>query len=384
MNHQQAPNKTFQNLHINFVQSDLDAVLGSFNTVSFSGKSPIIKDYEKVIAKWFGTDLALACANGTIAIELALRSLEVGPGDYVALPPTAPIMTILPIITIGATPVFCDVATGSFSADLDHLSDLRSRYPIKALIVVPMWGYPLSMEKTAQYCKKHNIALIEDCAHAIGTKADGKYLGLFGDVATFSTHERKLVSTGEGGFCLVRDEIVYEKMLSWQHHGLVASNRDRQYRLGEAVGTNFKLSPLCAALGINQFNRLAQKIAERRERVTAMREQLADLSDIKEFDRFQSAEVNGYSMVFRYLGGSCRSKAAQLAARGVISDTTRYGYKPLYKEPAFVEYAEPCPNAEQLIETIFTVPCHEGLSTDDMSIISTAVHDIFGRKDGAE
>ncbi|NDJ56508.1 DegT/DnrJ/EryC1/StrS family aminotransferase [Enterobacteriaceae bacterium 4M9] len=370
-------NKAYQNLHINFDQSDYNAVLASFNTTSFSGKSPIIGEYESVIANYFGSSNALACCNGTVAIELALRGLDIKPGSRVALPPTAPIMTILPIITAGCVPVFCDVSALSFSPDLAHLQALHREQPIAALIVVPMWGYPLEMRAVAETCRALNIRLIEDCAHAFGTQSDGQYLGTFGDVSCFSTHERKMVSTGEGGFCLTSDENVYERMLSWQQHGLKPSSRASQYLLGEDIGTNYKLPPLCAALGINQFARLDQKLAERRERVAKVRKALSAIPTIREFPRHQNAEVNGYAMVYYHLNGSSVTQGERMLTQGVMSDTTRYRYKPLYREPAFTQYARACPNAEHIIDTIFTVPCHEGLDDSDIDYIVSVVNDNF-------
>ncbi|NKI73446.1 DegT/DnrJ/EryC1/StrS family aminotransferase [Dickeya sp. CFBP 2040] len=372
-------NKSYQNLHINFDQSDYDAVVNSFNTTSFSGKSPIIGEYEQVISDYFGTQKALACNNGTVAIELAIRGLGLEPGDAIALPPTAPIMTILPIITTGCVPVFCDVGPLTFSPDLNHLKQLVQRHPIKALIVVPMWGYPLQMKAVADFCQAQGIKLIEDCAHAFGTRSDGGYLGTFGDVSCFSTHERKLVSTGEGGFCLTNNENIYERMLSWQHHGLKASSRSSGYILGEDIGTNAKLPPLCAALGINQFKKLDQKIADRRLRASKVRHALSEIPSIKEFPRYQGEEVNGYSLVYYHLNGSSVEQGIQMLNQGVMSDTTRYKYKPLYQEPAFTQYAEPCPNAEQIIDTIFTVPCHEGLDDSDIDYIASVVSSNFLR-----
>ncbi|RJL51215.1 DegT/DnrJ/EryC1/StrS family aminotransferase [Pectobacterium carotovorum] len=369
--------KTYQNLHINFDQSDYDAVLSAFNTTSFSGKSPILTEYEHALARYFGTTKALPCCNGTVAIELAIRGLGLQPGDRIALPPTAPIMTILPIITTGCMPVFCDVAPLSFSPDLDHLRKLVQEQPIKALIVVPMWGYPIEMRAVVDFCKTQGIRLIEDCAHAFGTTSDGQYLGTFGDVSCFSTHERKLMSTGEGGFCLTNDDDVYERMLRWQHHGLKASSRNNGYILGEDIGTNFKLPPLCAALGINQLKKLDRKIADRRERVQKVRQALSAIPTIEEFPRYQGAEINGYSMVYHNLNGASVEQGNRMFSQGVMSDTTRYKYKPLYREPAFTPYAEPCPNAEHIIETIFTVPCHEGLNDSDIDYIVSVVNDNF-------
>lgn len=369
------PKKTFQNLHINFTSDDMDAVVRSFNPVSFSGKSPILKEYEAVIANYFGTQHALACCNGTVAIELALRAVGVKPGDHVALPPSAPIMTILPILTMGAVPLFCDIRRDDFGTDLDSLATAASKP--KALIVVPMWGYPLEMESIAAYCAGNNIALIEDCAHSFGTKAHGRYLGTFGAASTFSTHERKLVSTGEGGFCLTNSQAIQDAMLSYMHHGLAIGKAGGAYVLGEHLGTNFKLAPMCAALGLNQFGKLDAKIAARRERARYIRQKLSDLPGIVEFPRFGGEDINGYSMVWRATNGNAVERAQALNACGIISDTVRYGYKPLYREPAFEAFARHCPNAEQTIRSIFTLPCHEGLGPEDLDYIVATTRNIF-------
>lgn len=375
MLYREKPQKILQNLNIAFAQDDLDAVVASFNPVSFSGKSPIIKDYEAVIAQYFGTRHALACCNGTVAIELALRAVGVGVGDRVALPPTAPIMTILPILALGAVPLFCDTRETDFGTDLESLAS--ADVTPKALIVVPMWGYPLEMASIVAYCADNGIALIEDCAHAFGTRAHGTYLGTFGVASTFSTHERKLVSTGEGGFCLSNDAAVHDAMLSYQHHGLAVGAAGGAYVLGERIGTNYKLPPMCAALGINQFRKLDAKIAARRERVRALRERLADIPGIREFDRFEDEEINGYATVWRAESGDARAQAQALNARGIVSDTVRYGYKALYREPAFTAFARPCPTAEATIRSIFTLPCHEGLDEADMDHIEASMCAIF-------
>lgn len=376
MTYQDRQPRILQNLNIAFDQDDLDAVAQSFNPVSFSGKSPIIKEYESVIAGYFGIGNALACCNGTVAIELALRAVGVGAGNRVALPPTAPIMTILPILTMGAVPLFYDTRPDDFGVDLGSLAGCEPAP--KALIVVPMWGYPLEMESIAAHCAEHGIALIEDCAHAFGTKAHGRYLGTFGAVAAFSTHERKLVSTGEGGFCLTGDDAIHAAMLSYQHHGLAVGAAGGAYVLGEHIGTNFKLPPMCAALGISQFRKLDAKIAARRERVRELRERLADVPGIVEFPRFEDEEINGYSTVWRARSGDAQAQARALNARGIVSDTVRYGYKPLYREPAFTAFARDCPNAEATIRSIFTLPCHEGLDRTDMDHIEASVRAVFG------
>lgn len=370
--------KLYQNLNINFDEKDIESVSKSFNNISFSGKSPIISEYERVIEEYFNIEHAIACCNGTVAIELALRGVGVEAGCRVALPPTAPIMTILPVITMGATPVFCDVAKSGFGPDLADLEVLL-RNGIDALVMVPMWGYPFDPKPIIDLCRRYDVPVIEDCAHSFGTTVAGKKLGTFGDAAAFSTHERKLVSTGEGGFCLTPRRDVYERMRSWQQHGLSMSRNDGSYTLGEGIGTNYKLSPLCAALGISQFSKLDQKIAARRERVHTLRSELSKLHTIHEFARTTGDEINGYAMVF-WGPEDTLAKAKELSTYNVLSDTTRYNYKPLYQEPAFKNFSRECPNAERMINLIFTIPCHEGLERGDLNYIASITKKVFGNK----
>jgi perosamine synthetase len=375
--------RPLQNLHISFDEHDKRAVAAAFNAQSFSGKSPIITDYEAVIAQYFGVSHALACCNGTVAIELALRGLGIVSGSRVALPPTAPIMTILPVLAMGCVPVFYDVSPESFGPDIDDLRRLLSG-GIDAIITVPMWGYPWDMLPVTRFCRAHGIRLIEDCAHSFGTEMEGRKFGTFGDAAAFSTHERKLVSTGEGGFCLTPHRDVLDRMRSWQHHG-ASPDKDGVSRLGEGIGSNYKLAPLCAALGISQFAKLDDKIRIRRQIADQIRNRLRGCDGLREFSRFQASDINGYAMVFWCNDEElAQMRAAKLAHRGIQSDTERYGYKPLYQEPAFISYARKCPNAERLIRSIITLPCHEGLSRRDVGEIASIVCDIYGNAQVAE
>ncbi|SNR86556.1 DegT/DnrJ/EryC1/StrS family aminotransferase [Puniceibacterium sediminis] len=373
---QHPPVPAFQNLHISFDEMDLQSVIAAFDGPGFSGKAPVVERYEEVIAAYFGVTHALAACNGTVAIELALRGLGLGPGHHIGLPPTAPIMSILPILAVGAIPVFYDVEVDSFAPKLDDLRTLITTSGLDAVLTVPMWGYPWDVAPLAQFCREMGLLLIEDCAHSFGTSMDGRKFGTFGDASTFSTHERKLVSTGEGGFCLTPHSEVYARMRQWQHHG---ATRDAQggERLGHARGGNAKLAPICAALGISQFAKLDAKIAARQERVSNLRVLLSHIPVLTEMCRYEGAEVNGYATVWWHHGVNTRALTKQLADRGVQSDTTRYNYKPLYREPAFRAFARPCPNAEHLIASILTLPCHEGLTHEDLDTIANIAAEVF-------
>jgi perosamine synthetase len=367
----------YQNLWINFDKTDVAEVARAFDGPGFSGKAPVVSQYEKAICEYFGVENTNACSNGTVAIELALIARGIKSGDRVAIPPTAPIMTALPVLNLGAEPVFYDLNGVDFSPSLSDLEEIHNESPIKALITVPMWGYPYDAPAARRFCNERGIAMIEDCAHAFGTRVENKLLGTFGHLGTFSTHERKLLSTGEGGLVITDDRNLSERIRTHQNVGQSYHDPDSIGLLGVHGGTNYRLNPLAAALGFRQVQKLDDKIARRRERVAYIRKQLAQVQCITELPRFNDEDINGYAMVYEHDASAGSLIASTLAGHGIISDTFRYRYKPLYQEPLLKAHARACDNAQELVARIFTVPCHEGLNDEDLQYIVSTIRTVL-------
>lgn len=189
---------------------------------------------------------------------MVLITLGVGKGDEVILPCTAPIMTVLPIIYVGAKPVFVDSERDNFNI---NILDLKQKISIKTklFINVPMWGYANNIFDIVKLCRDKNIPVLEDNSHCHGTKVGHKFLGTYGDFSIFSTHERKLITTGEGAFILVDDKNYYEKLIELRSFGEATHQTVKDNNLlgayGYSFGLNFKLSAINAALGISQLNK---------------------------------------------------------------------------------------------------------------------------------
>lgn len=361
--------RRLENRFPNISVADMASIARALEALELSGSAAMVSQFERGMAEKFGRSFAVALCSGTVSIYSALWALKIGPGDEVIVPPTAPIMSALPIVHLGATPVFADVtSTPGFGLDPDALEAAISNRT-RAVICVPLWGYPIDMDVIAAIAKNRNIALIEDVAQSHGTTWHGRYLGTFGDAGCLSTHERKLITTGEGGVVLTDREDLANGIRILVRYGIFNNVG------GEKLGSNYKLAAVPAALGLSQITKLDMKIHERKRVGDAIRAGLSQLSWLREFPIEPDSVHNGYSLVYeitdRSIDGALLGQ--KLAAEGVISDTWRYNYRPMYRYPLFVPYASACPNAEDLIPRTLTLPCHEGLSDEDIDFLVTRV-----------
>lgn len=365
--------KTLKNKFVLIDKEDEKAVIQTLRDKQLSGTADVVEQYEKALASYFQTDYAIACANGTIAIHLALLGLGIEQGDEVILPPTAPVMTALPILLAKAVPVFVDTPNEeNFSFDIKDLEN-KITSKTKAIITVPMWGYPIEMDEVIRVANNHKIPVIEDCSQAHGTTYAGKYLGTFGDIGLWSTHDRKLITTGEGAFITTNNLTLYQKMQEIKSFGRVMrTTKELQPYLGQfgvLFGFNYKINALGAGLGISQLKKLAKRIAIRTNNAKLIRKGIASLAWATEIAIVPHGVPNYYALLVRidpsFHTGEYVSK--YLLERGIVSDTYEYGYKPLYEMPLFSQYDAHCPHAKRLTETIITLPTHEGLTKEDLA-----------------
>ncbi|GFJ82024.1 DegT/DnrJ/EryC1/StrS family aminotransferase [Phytohabitans houttuyneae] len=343
--------------HVIIDATEYAAIRAVLDTRDLSGTASVIADYETALADWFGTNHAVACSSGTAALHLALLAVNVTSGDEVIVAATAPVMTAMPILAVGATPVFADTATPtSFALDLDDIA-AKVTERTRAVIAVPMWGYPADGPDLADACHTWGIPLIEDAAQAHGTIVSGRYAGTRATIGTFSTHNRKLICTGEGGFCLTTNPAIARRLSEMRNIGKRPGES-----FGATFGLNLKLNAIAAALGLTQLSRLATRLEHRRATLNAVTEHLAGVRGLRPFPIRADGEPNGYAAVFT-TPGQAEPVALRLAAAGITSDPMRYGYRPLYHTSALARHAPPtpCRNAEQLAATLLTVPCHEGV-----------------------
>ena len=228
------------------------------------------RDFETEFAAWCGTSHAVALANGTLALDVALKAMGVGPGDEVVVTPRTFIASISCVVNAGAIPVFADVEIDSGNISAATISKvLTSR--TKALICVHLAGWPCDMDPIMALAGQHGLKVIEDCAQAHGARYKGRSVGSIGHVGAWSFCQDKIMSTGgEGGMVTTNDEALWRTMWAYKDHGKsYEAVYERQHPSGfrwvhESFGTNWRMLEMQAVIGRIQLRRMADWTAKRR------------------------------------------------------------------------------------------------------------------------
>lgn len=331
---------------------ELDEIAEILADGRLSGGARILPVYEKALAGWFGVQRAVAVNSGSSALHATLVALGVRPGDEVLVPATAPIPTAMPILTCGATPVIVDTVPGSLGMDpADAQAKLTAR--TKVAIGLPLWGYPADDTPVATMLAAAGVPLIEDACQAHGTRVRGRYAGTRHRAGCFSTHDRKPLSTGEGGFVLTDDEKLAEKIDYYTHLG---------HLNGHVHGVNDKLAGPLAAIGLRRLPDLETQLRSRRAHAARLLAELPEGGRLAELAYGQADQPNYYNLVLTAHPASAEALAAAFTDAGLPPDSVRYGYRPLYHQPIFTKFTTTCPNAERLAATTFRLPVHPSMS----------------------
>lgn len=226
--------------------------------------------FEREFAAWTKARHAVALANGTVALEIALRALEVGPGDEVIVTPRSFIASVSCVVAVGATPVFADVdreTQGLSAATIGPRITPRT----KAVVVVHLGGMPADMDPILELARTHGLAVVEDCAQSHGARYKGRSVGTLGDVGCWSFCQDKIITTGgEGGMVTTNDPALGRRMWSLKDHGksydaMQTDESQATFRwVHECFGTNARMLEMQAAVGRLQLRNVEQWIALRR------------------------------------------------------------------------------------------------------------------------
>lgn len=234
------------------------------------------REFEKEFAAWCGTNYAVALANGTLALDVALKALGVGPGDEVIVTPRTFIASISCVVNAGAVPVFADVESDSGNISAQTIASVLSPRT-KAVICVHLAGWPCDMDPIMALASKHELKIIEDCAQAHGARYKGKPVGSIGHIGAWSFCQDKIMSTGgEGGMVTTNDESLWRAMWSFKDHGKsYEAVYERQHPPGfrwlhESFGTNWRMLEIQAVIGRIQLKRISDWTSARKRNAEAI------------------------------------------------------------------------------------------------------------------
>ena len=264
------------------------------------------REFEKEFASWVGTDYAIALGNGTLALDIALKALNIGAGDEVITTSRTFLASASSIVTSGAEPVFADVDLNSQAITAETIKVVLTP-KTKAVIVVHLAGMPAEMDDIMALSAEHGFYVIEDCAQAHGAKYKGQSVGSIGHIGAWSFCQDKIMTTGgEGGMVTTNSKELWSTMWSYKDHGKsfdAIYNREHPpgFRwLHESFGTNWRMTEMQAVLGRIQLARMADWTLKRQTNGKAIDNAVIDLNVVRTVNvaRFmEHAEYKHYIFV---------------------------------------------------------------------------------------
>lgn len=349
------------------------------------------REFEKEFAAWSDSAYAIALGNGTLALDIALQALEIGPGDEVVVTPRTFIASISSVVNAGAVPVFADVDADSQNIEAHSIAKVLTP-KTKAIVVVHLAGMPADMDAIMALAAEHNLYVIEDCAQAHGAKYKGRSVGSIGHVGAWSFCQDKIMTTGgEGGMVTTNDEQLWRKMWSYKDHGKsYEAVYEREHAPGfrwlhESFGTNWRMTEMQAVIGRIQLKRMPQWQAQRlanAEAIWAAARQCPALRVPAVPEGSVHAAYKCYVFVKPELlkeGWDRDRILSEIAARGVPSFSG--SCSEVYLEKAFdgtgYRPAEPLPVARELGETSMMFLVHPTLAEAEIAKTCAVLQEVM-------
>ncbi|MGC9451058.1 MAG: aminotransferase class V-fold PLP-dependent enzyme [Oceanipulchritudo sp.] len=239
---------------------------------------PQVNSFEQGLARYLRLDELQALSSGTAAIHLGLRALGVGPGDVVICPDLTFIASVNPVRYLGAEPVLVDVRKENWAMDpalaREAIRTLKKEgRTVRVMVVVHAFGIPAPIEELVQLAREEGVAVLEDCAGAFGAWIGDRSVGSFGDAAAYSFNGNKVLTTSGGGALFIRNKEMRDSARSWANQGKRIGAVGYQH---ETLGYNYKLSNICAAIGLAQLETLERRLARKRVIFRSYRQRFAE------------------------------------------------------------------------------------------------------------
>jgi len=353
--------------------TDIDAVVKVLKSgMLIQGENVLMLENE--FAQFHTMKYAVAVSNGTATLHLALKVLDIDPGDEVIVPALSYIATANVVELIGATPIFVDTEPGTFNIDVQKIEEkITSR--TKAIIPVHEFGLACNMEAIIQLADKHNLQVIEDAACALGATQNGKAAGSFGSMGSFSLHPRKSITSGEGGVLVTNDEKLATKLRQFRNHGIEIENGKMNF---VEAGFNYRLTDFQAALAASQFKRI--------ENILSYKQQLAEIY----FNKIKNPRIilpivpKGHNHTWQTFHVLLDEELDQQKVIALLKEKnigTNYGaqcmpaqtfYKNKYKLASETEF----PNAYKAFTKGLALPLYERLNKEQVLYIAQTINQL--------
>jgi perosamine synthetase len=354
-------------------ETEISNVLECLRTGWISSAGRYIEEFESRWAAYCGMSHGVAVSNGTVALEVAVRCLDLEPGDEVILPAFTIISCVQAVIYAGGVPVLVDSDPRTWTMDVGQIESKITK-KTRAIMPVHIYGHPVDMEPVWALARKYNLRIVEDAAEAHGAECHGRKCGGLGDISCFSFYANKIITTGEGGMVLTKSEAYAEKARSLRN---LCFRSDRRF-LHTELGHNYRLTNLQAAIGAAQVGKIEELVQLKRTMAAGYTSGLRDCPGLT----LPVEEPWARNVYWMYglvldesLGFNARALADRLRARGV---ETRPFFLPMNVQPALHDLGlftdnEPFPVAERLGEYGLYLPSSLGLTAGETEFVCQAV-----------
>jgi perosamine synthetase len=333
-----------------------------------SSKGEFINRFEQAFAHYVGVNHAVSVCNGTVALHLALEALGIGTGDEVIVPTLTYIASVNTILQIGASPVYVDSLERTWQIDPDDIvRKITSR--TKAVMIVHLYGLPCDMEAITDICAKYNLKLIEDCAEAFGTQFNGRHVGGFGDIATFSFFGNKTITTGEGGMVVTKSAETFGLACHLKNQGV---SKTREY-WHDVVAYNYRMTNICAAVGLAQIEQADRILAEKRKIAGWYKEELVGLPLLTH------DEISGTVHSFWMCSIAVHDALVRDSLRNKLREAgveTRPVFYPAHTMPHCVGEGH-FPIAQSISARGINLPSYPELTRDEVRFVGNVIREFF-------
>lgn len=347
---------------------------------------PKITELEQKLCAITGAKYAVVCSNGTAALHIACLAAGVSEGDEVITTPITFAASANCALYCGGKPVFADINPETYNIDPACVR-AKVTEKTKAVVAVDYTGQSVELDELLQLCREKNMVLIEDGAHVIGTRYKGKANGSIADMTTFSFHPAKTVTGGEGGAVLTNNKELYQKLLLYRTHGITRDESLMEnpsdgpwYYEQIALGYNYRMTDIQAALLISQLDKLDRFSQRRKEIVAKYNEAFAKLPGIFVQKEIADSDTTRHLYILRLKPEKLSINRKQffeaLWAENVCCNVH---YIPTYYFPYYQKLGYQkgiCPNAEKLYDEMLTLPLYYAMTDEDVDSVIAAVSKI--------
>ncbi len=344
---------------------------------------PKAVEFEQKLCEVTGAKYAVVVANGTAALHLAAIAAGIGEGDEVIVSPITFAASANCVLYCGGTPVFADINPRTYNIDPDSIRKCITPRT-KAIVAVDFTGQAVELDEIMAICKEHQLLLIEDAAHAIGTRYKGRGVGSIADMTCFSFHPVKTITGGEGGAITTNDDETYRRLVRLRTHG-ITRNQDEMVHPTDAVwyneqvelGYNYRITDFQSALLISQLKKLPAFRERRKEIVERYNEAFSQMPELFVQEEIAESDTTRHLYIIRLnlelLTCDRRQFFDALRAENVVPQVH---YLPVYWHSYYEKLGYEkglCPQAEKLYEEIMSIPLYYGLTDEEVEDTIRAV-----------